>query len=152
MFEDRFMKCIKTGALLLLVVVAPLSASEFTYICIDTATGEVNPSNTPCSASGGTGYVPPSPPSANPGVVSERVSPVAPRTPASSSPRPAPPSTPAMQTTPRQLQSPAPVVNVCDAAGCWDTRGNRYTQGAGTTYHRQDGRSCQSIGGNMHCN
>ena len=46
--------------------------------------------------------------------------------------------------------APAQITN-CDSAGCWDTNGTRYNQGAGTTYFPSTGGSCQLIDGQMHC-
>jgi hypothetical protein len=47
---------------------------------------------------------------------------------------------------------PAPsVITNCDAGGCFDNLGNRYTKGAGSTYFPGGGGSCQMIGGQMHC-
>lgn len=40
----------------------------------------------------------------------------------------------------------------CDPAGCVDTQGRRYNKGAGSTYFRADGRTCQQIGQQLHCN
>lgn len=52
--------------------------------------------------------------------------------------------------------NPAPsapsVITNCDQTGCWDNQGGRYNQGAGSTYIRNDGRACQSVGGQMICN
>ena len=40
----------------------------------------------------------------------------------------------------------------CDAGGCWDNLGGRYTRGAGNTYFpTTGGPSCQMIGGVMRC-
>lgn len=40
----------------------------------------------------------------------------------------------------------------CDAGGCWDDEGGRYTRGAGDTYFpSQGGGACQMIGGRMQC-
>lgn len=50
---------------------------------------------------------------------------------------------------------PAPhqpsIITNCDAGGCWDNLGGRYTRGAGTTYFRSSGGTCQLIGNMMQC-
>lgn len=53
----------------------------------------------------------------------------------------------------RAARAPAPaaVVTNCDAAGCWDTSGTRYNRSAGG-FFRQDGRACQQVGNELHCN
>ncbi|MEN3112584.1 DUF4124 domain-containing protein [Uliginosibacterium paludis] len=43
-------------------------------------------------------------------------------------------------------------IQSCDTAGCWDTAGNRYSQGRGQTYVSPSGASCQLQGMQMHCN
>lgn len=54
---------------------------------------------------------------------------------------------------PMPAPSPAPSsVTNCDAGGCWDNLGGRYTRGAGNTYFpTTGGPSCQMIGGVMRC-
>ena len=45
-----------------------------------------------------------------------------------------------------------PVITSCDAAGCWDSNGVRYNQGAGTTMiPSTGGPACQLISGQMIC-
>ncbi len=48
---------------------------------------------------------------------------------------------------------PAPsVITSCDAGGCWDNMGGRYTKGAGNTHFpTTGGGACQMIGGQMRC-
>lgn len=50
---------------------------------------------------------------------------------------------------------PAPrqpsAITSCDAGGCWDNVGGRYTKGAGQTYFPSSGGACQMIGGRMQC-
>ena len=41
-------------------------------------------------------------------------------------------------------------ITSCDAAGCWDNTGGRYTRGAGNTFLSPRG-ACQNIGGMMRC-
>lgn len=43
-------------------------------------------------------------------------------------------------------------IQSCDTAGCWDTAGNRYSQGRGQTYVSPSGGSCQLNGMQMRCN
>lgn len=43
-------------------------------------------------------------------------------------------------------------ISSCDAAGCVDTQGRRYNKGAGSTYFRSDGKACQQVGQQLHCN
>lgn len=54
---------------------------------------------------------------------------------------------------PAPVRKPAPSsVTNCDAGGCWDNLGGRYTRGAGNTYFpTTGGPSCQMIGGVMRC-
>lgn len=51
-----------------------------------------------------------------------------------------------------QATPPPSHITNCDSAGCWDNQGGRYNKAAGSTYFRQDGKACQSIGGQMQCN
>ena len=60
---------------------------------------------------------------------------------------PPPPPAPPSHTAP---SGPAQITN-CDAGGCWDTQGQRYNQGAGSTHFRQDGRICEQVGQQMQC-
>lgn len=55
---------------------------------------------------------------------------------------------------PVQYQATPPPSHItdCDGTGCWDNQGGRYNKAAGSTYFRQDGKACQSIGGQMQCN
>lgn len=40
----------------------------------------------------------------------------------------------------------------CDAAGCWDTSGQRYNRAAGEgNFFRQDGRACRTVAGQTTC-
>lgn len=50
--------------------------------------------------------------------------------------------------------TPPPPTHItdCDQTGCWDNQGGRYNKGAGPTHIRNDGRVCQSVGGQMICN
>lgn len=48
-------------------------------------------------------------------------------------------------------RSPPIIVNT-DPAGAWDTDSNRYTKGAGNTYFRSDGKTCQLLNTGMQCN
>lgn len=50
------------------------------------------------------------------------------------------------------VPKPPPVIVNHDPAGAWDTGGNRYTKGAGTTYFRSDGKVCQQLNTGMQCN
>lgn len=43
-------------------------------------------------------------------------------------------------------------IRSCDTAGCWDTSGNRFSQGPGQSYVSPTGASCQLQGMQMHCN
>lgn len=43
-------------------------------------------------------------------------------------------------------------ITSCDPGGCWDNLGGRYSRSAGDNFFRNDGKSCQSIGGMMRCN
>lgn len=55
------------------------------------------------------------------------------------------------QNTPLSAPSPRVITN-CDPAGCWDSNGMRYNQGAGDTYiPTNGGPACQYIGRNMIC-
>lgn len=48
--------------------------------------------------------------------------------------------------------SPGPaVVTTCDAGGCWDASGRRYTS-SGSSLVRNDGRVCQQVGSTLTCN
>lgn len=47
---------------------------------------------------------------------------------------------------------PPTVITNCDPGGCGDNVGNRYTNVGGDTYSRSDGKTCQGVGGSMHCN
>lgn len=40
----------------------------------------------------------------------------------------------------------------CDNGGCWGSNGDRYNKGAGNTYFRSGGGTCQVIGTQMQCN
>lgn len=54
---------------------------------------------------------------------------------------------------PAPLPAPEPTMMTnCDGAGCWDNTGSRYNKGAGNTYFRSDGKTCQAVGGSMDCN
>lgn len=57
--------------------------------------------------------------------------------------------------SPRTMPAPATqpsVITNCDATGCWDNLGGRYSKGAGTTYIPSNGGpACQLIGGQMQC-
>ncbi|MEH6517273.1 MAG: DUF4124 domain-containing protein [Halioglobus sp.] len=44
-----------------------------------------------------------------------------------------------------------PIIVNPDPAGAWDTNGNRYNKGAGNTYHRTDGKTCQLLNTGMQC-
>ena len=63
---------------------------------------------------------------------------------------PSPSSLPSMRPG-NKTQSPV-VVNVCDAGGCWDSGGNRYSGGTGDTYLNAAGKPCQRMGTWMQCN
>ena len=54
---------------------------------------------------------------------------------------------------PMPVPPPAPSsVTNCDAGGCWDNLGGRYTRSAGNTYFpTTGGPPCQMIGGMMRC-
>ncbi len=56
-------------------------------------------------------------------------------------------STPSPQTA---ASGPAQITS-CDAAGCWDTQGQRYNHSVGPTHFRQDGRICEQVGQQMQC-
>lgn len=53
--------------------------------------------------------------------------------------------------TPSQSPSGPAVVTTCDAGGCWDTGGQRYTT-SGPSLVRSDGRVCQKVGSTLTCN
>jgi hypothetical protein len=54
--------------------------------------------------------------------------------------------------SPSAPEAPTPTTN-CDASGCWDTAGRRYNSaGSSPMMFRTDGKVCQQIGANMHCN
>lgn len=58
---------------------------------------------------------------------------------------------PQQERAPRR-RSPAPgQITNCDQAGCWDTNGNRYNNGAGGTKFRADGKVCNQVGAELIC-
>ena len=68
-----------------------------------------------------------------------------------------PPTQYAPSASPNRIPIPAPpigpsVITNCDAGGCWDNVGGRYSKGAGNIYiPASGGGACQMIGGMMHC-
>lgn len=50
----------------------------------------------------------------------------------------------------RRAAAPGQITN-CDQAGCWDTNGNRYNNGAGGTKFRADGKVCNQVGAELIC-
>ncbi|MNX79855.1 hypothetical protein D3C86_1114990 [compost metagenome] len=53
----------------------------------------------------------------------------------------------------RAAAAPPPIAANCDAAGCWDTLGNRYNRtGNGRNFWRQDGKFCRAAGNTFSCN
>jgi hypothetical protein len=62
-----------------------------------------------------------------------------------------PQAVPSVIAPPPIIESPPVIVN-CDQAGCWDTSGKRYNHGAGPTFFRSDGKTCNSVPGFMNCN
>ena len=46
---------------------------------------------------------------------------------------------------------PGRLVVSCDPGGCWDEFGGRYNRADSDVFIRDDGRSCLSIRGRMHC-
>ena len=64
-------------------------------------------------------------------------------------------SAPAMPNPAAVVPSPAApgpaVVTTCDAGGCWDASGRRYTS-SGSSLVRNDGRVCQQVGSTLTCN
>lgn len=51
----------------------------------------------------------------------------------------------------REQAQSNPILTSCDAGGCWDNSGRRYT-GSGTTFFRSDGATCTKVGPNLQCN
>lgn len=62
------------------------------------------------------------------------------------------PATPSVTAvTPRPAPAGPSTVTTCDAGGCWDSGGQRYTA-SGPSLVRSDGRVCQQVGSTLHCN
>jgi hypothetical protein len=64
------------------------------------------------------------------------------------------PTTPVADPTPKPPPAYRPrtpsLITACDATGCWDNRGWRYTRGGGNTFYGVNG-SCQRVGNAMVC-
>lgn len=62
------------------------------------------------------------------------------------------PATPSVTTVaPRPAPAGPSAVTTCDAGGCWDSSGQRYTA-SGPSLVRSDGRVCQQVGSTLTCN
>lgn len=61
------------------------------------------------------------------------------------------PSSPNIPAPPIPVPPQPTVITSCDDGGCWDSRGNRYNSGGGSTHFPTTGGSCQLIGGMMRC-
>ncbi len=62
------------------------------------------------------------------------------------------PATPAPSAiAPRPAPAGPSIVTTCDAGGCWDSSGQRYTT-SGPSLVRSDGKVCQRVGATVQCN
>ena len=65
--------------------------------------------------------------------------------------RPMPPPS-KREDPPARRRAPPTQITSCDPGGCWDTRGQRFNNTGGGTFHRTDGKFCTQAGPNLICN